>query len=702
MRGLFAMRFFLVAGLDGGRSRRTTRALAPLRAGVALGTAALLLATLGVPENARADTAPLNAAAGYAINVPGSVLAEAATSRTTAALAASSQTYNWALAESQFATVSGASTASPAVPSTALTAAEQAQWKSLTARFAAPATEAEDITKVAVRGNVAMIGFQMGLLLGQGGARLLGFRDNQVCEQRNGALTLAASVLDGVDCSAFENAMTTAQRNLDYLPDSQFDPVTLQGVTFTYVGGAAVPPQGDGRDMFTCFRVSGPLPDGYHATVTAYGADDTLSGSDGGLMTCQNNPSTSSTNLTAGPIKSALTSWQAALWAYSGPTYRSATVVAKSVTQPNPTRHVRCILTASDGRTFTSVSDVAFTENDQTIPLGSCPAVPANTMIVYSQLDEVAADGSVTTLQHESTTSAYRGWVRDHPECGNGSCPTVLSKNGMSCFKTTDPDECDGWVTDPNRDSTYSCRIGTRTVPISDCFIYGQLFNTAKRDSGHAYADPTTGGTIDVQTSPTRTDRLTNALLDAHKSSWLTSSAGAKYPYGDAQTDSSRGATARAIAAQCVALGVTDEECENLPIFAPGSDIPAATQNDVQGLAKNVAWVRLNYADEAQRARDQWYIGIAPCVQGTYNTDAANPEDCDEYPYRSTLQGGPGAHIAPIPRAQNRLEGQYLGTFYSASGCNVGTATYANPDRAFLVLPTPTVHTSMWCNATQE
>lgn len=38
--------------------------------------------------------------------------------------------------------------------------------------------------------------------------------------------------------------------------------------------------------------------------------------------------------------------------------------------------------------------------------------------------------------------------------------------------------------------------------------------------------------------------------------------------------------------------------------------------------------------------------------------------DYDEFPYASTKQGGAGAHVEPVPSAENQAVGRDLGQFY--------------------------------------
>jgi hypothetical protein len=42
------------------------------------------------------------------------------------------------------------------------------------------------------------------------------------------------------------------------------------------------------------------------------------------------------------------------------------------------------------------------------------------------------------------------------------------------------------------------------------------------------------------------------------------------------------------------------------------------------------------------------------------------PLSCDEYPYASTLMGGPGASVAPVPPGEQNVQGGVLSGFYGS------------------------------------
>lgn len=87
-------------------------------------------------------------------------------------------------------------------------------------------------------------------------------------------------------------------------------------------------------------------------------------------------------------------------------------------------------------------------------------------------------------------------------------------------------------------------------------------------------------------------------------------------------------------------------ECKKQPIFASGSDVPSATEHDLKALALEPGWVKLNYesvAAKKEKGEERgWYEGLGGC-------SGARPEgeQCDEYPFFATEQGGPGGKPTP-------------------------------------------------------
>ncbi len=141
--------------------------------------------------------------------------------------------------------------------------------------------------------------------------------------------------------------------------------------------------------------------------------------------------------------------------------------------------------------------------------------------------------------------------------------------------------------------------------------------------------------------------------------------------------------------------------CSTMPVFYSGYDVREASQHDLEALAANPAWVQLN-RDVVNKSGRGWYRGTSPCTLPT-----PSGESCDEYPFFSTTQGGPGASLKYINAAQNSLQGTRLNQFYNNNnnpsvggikGCDVQVT------EPFLAVPLPpelSVNTTWTCNAEQ-
>lgn len=95
-------------------------------------------------------------------------------------------------------------------------------------------------------------------------------------------------------------------------------------------------------------------------------------------------------------------------------------------------------------------------------------------------------------------------WMRDSPNCWDGSCLLDLRKvlggsMEMDCFDS--PDQCVDWQTSVQADpQTYRCYYGGQLVAISECNVYGRVFDRDKVQQGTAYTDPTTGQPVTTST----------------------------------------------------------------------------------------------------------------------------------------------------------------------------------------------------------
>lgn len=320
-----------------------------------------------------------------------------------------------------------------------------------------------------------------------------------------------------------------------------------------------------------------------------------------------------------------------------------------------------------------------FRESDGFIPRPVCPALdpyktPTTVRLYLVTGNQVLLIGSVNVL------ADFLDWAETYPDCRGGACSLDLLKQGTSCF--SDPLPCAGWINDPERDSLYRCEYAGVVQDLSECFIYGPLFDAANRDSGHGYGDPSTGDPDGTQTSPTDLDYVVDHLLELHR---ISHSDYAAYSPQEDELDA-----VREIAKQCLAMAdtpgstISRAACITAPrIFAPGGDVPSAAANDFFAITEiNPPWFRVDYATGAEKLAMQ----VSP---GWYGSCGAKPvvEQCDEYPYYTTLQGGPGdafsppGWVAPIATADNQKEGNLWAGFVFVC------ALAQHVDREVLVVP---------------
>lgn len=154
---------------------------------------------------------------------------------------------------------------------------------------------------------------------------------------------------------------------------------------------------------------------------------------------------------------------------------------------------------------------------------------------------------------------------------------------------------------------------------------------------------------------------------------------------GIAALNALNNADAQMAAQQCVkyvAIAFTSADpystCKGTPIFMSGQiDVGAATNHDIAALAQYPAWVALN---RKYPANDNSWKNSDPICQAKLTG-----QNCDEYPFASTQQGGgaavPRPSLMAIDGPQNQLQGSKLGSFYS--GCAIQDGD------PFLAVPVP-------------
>ncbi|WP_168915075.1 NucA/NucB deoxyribonuclease domain-containing protein [Microcella flavibacter] len=145
---------------------------------------------------------------------------------------------------------------------------------------------------------------------------------------------------------------------------------------------------------------------------------------------------------------------------------------------------------------------------------------------------------------------------------------------------------------------------------------------------------------------------------------------------------------------QCYALvafagtfGDPYKTCRTLPIFASGqSDVPQATNHDLEALQQTPSWVKLDYRPSTENPSPRsWYTGDPRCA----SADPAEGTSCDEYPFYSSEQGGQLAVPAPSLKVIDSGQNSFQGTLYSSflAACKLTAKPVG--ERQFLAIPLP-------------
>lgn len=164
----------------------------------------------------------------------------------------------------------------------------------------------------------------------------------------------------------------------------------------------------------------------------------------------------------------------------------------------DPTRWLTCTIKTTDGGTYVGTSDT-FLESSGKMAPTKCPVIPTDKTAGHMTIT-LNGGPDVLTLYDQDSTAAYQAAQSAYPACSNGTCTLDLIDGTGSCYQG-DPSRCATWMTDPNRDSKYSCKYGTYAVAIKECFALANAFDLAKVAAGQGLADPATGTTPGTQTS---------------------------------------------------------------------------------------------------------------------------------------------------------------------------------------------------------
>jgi len=119
--------------------------------------------------------------------------------------------------------------------------------------------------------------------------------------------------------------------------------------------------------------------------------------------------------------------------------------------------------------------------------------------------------------------------------------------------------------------------------------------------------------------------------------------------------------------------------------FVGGLDQPNHMFNAIEGQIFNPSWYLLHRQRPPQDRA--WMDTVPECIDAR-----ANGLICDEFPFASTVEGGPGAFIRGVTANESDVQFRTLGRFYNTHKCNVQTT-----GRPFLVVPVPLSKTFHYC-----
>ena len=118
---------------------------------------------------------------------------------------------------------------------------------------------------------------------------------------------------------------------------------------------------------------------------------------------------------------------------------------------------------------------------------------------------------------------------------------------------------------------------------------------------------------------------------------------------------------------ECTAPQTPGDDC-GLPVFMPGGDTPDTTRHIVDALSSNSGWSVLTRAEHPDSTTNRrWYQGDSRCAG-----EVGDALSCDEYPFYTSRQGGPGASLRLVPGWEQDKQGGFLSAFYGACGIGQG------------------------------
>lgn len=381
-------------------------------------------------------------------------------------------------------------------------AAQKTRLATVAADFAVPAVKPGLLTKVPPGAGlgVAFGGFEVGMLLGNVGSRMMGFKDSQVCEQRNGALTLISSITNGVSvsgCGAWEKASTYTP-NQDASAGYTMAPVcTTDGnYCFQLTGETKMMQAPSNQLAVTCTTKTGNQNYTDTQSMSVRYSDGTTSGNNnyapGAVSYSCASPSWTMWTSHASGVPKVITG----LKFYSATTFTPVTIQTA-----NPNRTTKSVIKYADGTSTISPSSDQFTENDPTFNPSPLPPVPATKIPTEIEVWETTEGAPDSLLSRQPTTPEYQKLRQDYPECAAGTCMLDLEKIGVgSCM--VNAAACADWFKDPARADTYTCKYAGKVVAFAECNAYSTTFQPAAKENGTTIANPETGESVG-QVAPT-------------------------------------------------------------------------------------------------------------------------------------------------------------------------------------------------------
>lgn len=384
----------------------------------------------------------------------------------------------------------------------------------------APATALKTAGKVVGAVGAVITAYDLGATLGSAGTNWVGswfgFDANaavcsQVPAEQGGALGPGGEVtkwvwraLSGQDCNAWDMAHT-------YTPNADapkgFDDPGIAGLVLPKFQGSATVSGG----VQACYDKPGTTPSGYAVFIKLANGSTTGVGSwtpAGANSFCTSIGKT-------GTGYAGWASTQGGSWLPLQVTGPSGYKWTQTATMTDPDRTVKCTLTFTDSTTLSGPSSDPFKESTGTVAPPQCPDVPPGKVPSNVTVTESTAGPGVPdqTIYDQPTTAPYKQWVTNFPECGTGACKLDLIniQKQKSCFDLQDG--CPDWMADPNKTTNYQCRYGVHNVDISECYLYGELFQPGHTTAGAPWSDPSTGHWSGGQNAPTEASQLMGHTL---------------------------------------------------------------------------------------------------------------------------------------------------------------------------------------------